>query len=116
MPPELLDAWADALHAAESVLRDRAARLRAPVLSLEPNKVIEAIRLEHPRLGLRQVQVLTELALAGADGTNTGALSRSIGYDQPNVYLTLNELGRRGFVEKDESASPHRYRLAQRFR
>jgi len=39
-------------------------------------------------------------------------ISRRIGQDQANVYLTLRALVRLGFVEKDETTDPHTYRLA----
>jgi hypothetical protein len=66
----------------------------------------------HPGLGPRQAEILEELEIAGADGTTTGVIFRKIGYPQPDVYLTLRGLVTRGLAEKDESASPQRYRLA----
>ena len=40
-----------------------------------------------------------------------GVVSRAIGYEQPNVYLTLAALARHGLVVKDETTAPHTYRL-----
>ena len=57
-----------------------------------------------------------EIDKAGAAGTNTGVISRALKYDQPNVYLTLNNMKDSGFVEKDESTDPHTYRLGSALR
>jgi DNA-binding MarR family transcriptional regulator len=79
------------------------------------NAVMRAKEI-HPALGPRQAEILEELEIAGADGTTTGVIFRKIGYPQPDVYLTLRGLVTRGLAEKDESASPQRYRLASALR
>ena len=70
------------------------------------------IMSDDPQMGPRQVQVLQEVCDVGDAGASAGGISRLIGYDEPNVHLTLQALVRLGFVEKDESTRPHRYRLA----
>ncbi len=67
----------------------------------------------HPHLGKRQAEVIEVLEGARRAGTNTGSISRTIGYDQPNVYLTLRGLATLAFVEKDERTSPDTYRLTE---
>jgi hypothetical protein len=80
----------------------------------EPDEVVNRVRREHPLLGQRQEEILSLLARAGDEGSTTGQLSEIMSYDQPNTYATLQNLVARGFVEKDVSQSPHRYRLAER--
>ena len=70
----------------------------------------------HPELGPRQDEILEQLEIAGDDGPTAGIISRAIGYPQPDVYLTLRVLVALGFVEKDESTNPQRYRLADPLR
>jgi DNA-binding IclR family transcriptional regulator len=62
-------------------------------------------------LGHRQEQVLVELEAAEPAGTTTGAIARTLRYDQANVHITLQGLMERGFAEKDTSRYPHIYRL-----
>lgn len=109
----MLDALAEAVEAAATVLRRHAAQLKAGVLPAEGEtaSVIDRARLTHPMLGFRQEQVLRELADAGAGGTTTGALSNALDYDQANVHITLQALAERRLVEKDTSVYPHIYRL-----
>src|SRR5262249_29640221 len=113
-----LEALADALDAASATLRQRLAVLNLESYGQAPDAVavsaVERARAMHPQLGRRQAEVLELLERAGHNGTTTGAISRAIGYDQPNVYLTLQALINASFVEKDESAIPHRYRLTSR--
>lgn len=111
----VLEALAEALDAASATLRQRVALLIPPPSQrgteyLDP---VARARALHEQLGHRQAQVLQVLADAGEPGTNTGAISRAIGYDQPNVYITLRVLIGLGFVEKDETTNPHTYRLSQ---
>jgi hypothetical protein len=115
---EFLEAIAEALEAAASVLRDRSARLkqRSPAESNRAPNPAERAKALHPQLGPRQEEIITELTKAGGRGTGTGAIVRAIGYDQPDVYLTLRSLQKLGFAEKDTSAKPHIYRLGPRLR
>ena len=109
----MLDALADAVEAAATVLRRHAAQLKAGVVPAEDEttSVIDRARLTHPMLGFRQEQVLRKLVDAGAGGTTTGALSSALDYDQANVHITLQALVERGFAAKDASVYPHIYRL-----
>lgn len=113
MDAQLLEALAEAFDAASLSLRQRAAVMTADSQprTTRPQNAIERARAVHPMLGKRQTEVIAELESAGTAGTSTGVISRSIGYDQPNVYLTLRGLMSLGFVEKDESTNPHTYRL-----
>lgn len=115
MTPELYDAFADALEAAAASLRQKARQAEIapggePGQRLPLDAVTRARRI-HPMLGPRQAQVIEVLEQHGSTGTNTGVISKAIAYDQPNVYLTLQGLMTLGFVTKDETASPHVYRL-----
>jgi hypothetical protein len=116
----VLEALADALDAASGVLRQHLALLGPPTArgadGQAPQGAIAKARAIHERLGPRQAQILGVLEEAGSDGTNTGVISRAIGQDQPNVYLTLQSLAGLGFVDKDESTNPHTYRLTPRLR
>jgi hypothetical protein len=116
----LLGALADAFDAASAVLRERLAVLTretaAPLLPGASLSAVERARAIHPQLGTRQEQVLEHLESIGADGASTGAISRAIGYEEPNTYNALKWLVRLGFVEKDESTRPYRYRLTARLR
>lgn len=107
----LLYALAEAFDAASGVLRLRAA-LVEPRDRVSTMGSVDRARAVHPQLGPRQAEVIELLEQHGPNGTNTGVLSRSMNYDQPNVYLTLRSLVGLGFVEKDESVIPHNYRLA----
>ncbi len=114
--PDVIDALADALMAAGEALHERARSLRVAADAPGDNEfdvVAEARRL-HGALGPRQAEVLALLQEAGPAGTNTGVLSKRMGYTQPNVHLTLKELVRRGLVIKDGTTRPHNYRLAPR--
>lgn len=107
---------ADALEAAVTVLRGGSAPAAlVPVVTTPPggDDAVSRARALHPLLGPRQAEILSLLEDAGAQGTNTGVISREMGYEQPNVYLTLRGLITMGFVTKDESTHPHRYRLSE---
>jgi hypothetical protein len=110
----LLNVMADALDAASRVLRQRLALVEtAPSNNGKvPEGAVARARAMHERLGGRQAEILEVLEEAGGAGTNTGVISRRIGQDQANVYLTLRALVRLGFVEKDDTTDPHTYRLA----
>lgn len=79
-----------------------------------PDPVKRAREL-HPSLGPRQAELIGLLAEAHPDWSTTGTLyPRMVGYGQANVYLTLKNMIPLGFVEKDASSTPHRYRLGPR--
>jgi IclR helix-turn-helix domain len=109
----ILDAMADALEAASRVLRQRLALVETGpgTRGRAREGVVARARAMHERLGRRQAEILEVLEEAGSAGTNTGVISRKIGQDQANVYLTLRSLVRLGFVEKDGTTDPHTYRL-----
>ncbi|MEU7527136.1 helix-turn-helix domain-containing protein [Saccharothrix sp. NPDC042600] len=111
----LLNALADALAAASSVLRQHAdapsPRQATTGGSREPGAVDRA-RVVHPLLGPRQAEIIGLLEQAHPDGAGTGDLSRRMGYDEPNVHLALQALTGQGLVEKDVTTRPHRYRLS----
>jgi DNA-binding MarR family transcriptional regulator len=110
----LLNVMADALDAASRVLRQRLALIETTPGNngKVPESAVARARAMHERLGGRQAEILEVLEEAGGAGTNTGVISRRIGQDQANVYLTLQALVRLGFVEKDDTTDPHTYRLA----
>jgi DNA-binding transcriptional ArsR family regulator len=112
----VLEALADALDAASGALRQHLALLGPPAArgadGQAPQGAVAKARAIHERLGSRQAQILEVLEEAGGDGTNTGVISKAIGQDQPNVYLTLRSLAGLGFVEKDKTTDPHTYRLS----
>jgi Sugar-specific transcriptional regulator TrmB len=114
----ILNAIADCFDAASTKLREHIALLTAvePATEAEPTtkNVAARARAIHPQIGPRQIEVLEVLEGAGTKGTRTGHISSVIGYDQPNVYLTLQSLMALGFVAKDETRRPHIYRLAGR--
>jgi hypothetical protein len=115
----ILTALADAHEAAARTLRRHAALLgdgqSTELTSAEAaaDSALERARVMHPQLGSRQEEVIVLLEEADDRGLDTGVMSRSMGYDQPNVYLTLQSLMRHGFVERDVSVSPHTYRLTE---
>ncbi len=107
---DTLIALAEAHEAAAEVLRRHAA-LASANAEPAPADAVTRARAVHPQLGPRQAEAIRQLEEAGPSGTNTGAISRAMAYEQSNVYLTLRGLITLGFVERDESASPHRYFL-----
>lgn len=111
----LLEVLADGFDAMSTAIRQRLALLDSDstIAAAGPTRAVDRARAMHPMLGNRQAEVIAVLERAGVSGTNTGAISMEINYDQPNVYLTLQGLLTRGFVEKDVSTSPHTYRLTQ---
>jgi phosphoribosylaminoimidazole-succinocarboxamide synthase len=110
----ILEALADGLDAMATTIRQRAALLSAGSRSTAatPAGAVDRARAMHPMLGKRQAEVIALLEEAGPDGTNAGAISKAMGYDQPNVYLALQALSDLDFVQKDPTTSPHTYRLA----
>lgn len=109
----LLEASAEAHEAAAQAFRRRIALLNtSPPRESEDLTAVDLARAIHPTLGPRQAQLVELLGEAGPSGSDTGTLSRSLEYDQPNVYLTLAKLAKLGIVEKDESTKPHTYRLS----
>src|ERR1051325_958163 len=108
----VLEAIADGLDAMSATIRRHAALLNAGPAAPTPAGAVERARAMHPMLGKRQAEVISLLEDAGAAGTNTGAISKAMDYDQPNVYLTLQALIDLDFVQKDATTTPHTYRLA----
>lgn len=113
----ILEAIADSYDAASAKLREQITLLKLASSAAEPEpatpqNVVARARAIHPQIGPRQIEVLEVLEVADTEGTSTGHISRIIGYDQPNVYLTLQGLMAQGFVAKDETTRPHTYRLA----
>ena len=116
---EILQAIADALDAATSVLRQHIALMEPPAASdatSATRSAVERARAMHPQLGPRQAEVIEELAKAGINGTGTGAIASAIDYNQTDVYLTLKSLLVLGFAEKDASKTPHIYQLGEQLR
>jgi hypothetical protein len=122
MNAAILRALADAHEAAARTLRRHSALLgddetmAVTSTGATADSVLERVRSLHPQLGSRQEEVVALLDEAGDHGLDTGVMSRSMDYDQPNVYLTLQSLVRHGFVERDTSVSPHTYRLTEDLR
>ena len=113
---EVLTTMAEAFEAAAAAIRRNIA-LAAPAEASDAAPSVAArARALHPQIGKRQLEVLAELDKSGLAGTNTGVISRALKYDQPNVYLTLNNMKDNDFVEKDESTDPHTYRLGRALR
>jgi DNA-binding MarR family transcriptional regulator len=111
--PELttaLESAAQSISEAVSILRRIVTR--GDLTDPRPGPIQRAKSL-HPELGPRQTEILGLLEIAGPDGTSTGHIAKKIGYPQPDVYLTLRGLVTRGFVEKNDSSSPHRYSLSK---
>jgi DNA-binding transcriptional ArsR family regulator len=111
----VLAAIADALESAVRSLRASAALIAPSADDRERSHLtlVERVRSAHPALGPRQAQVLEVLERAGSQGISTGAISKEMGYDQPNVYLTLQGLVSLGYVQKNEASRPHRYSLSE---
>jgi len=110
----ILHALADAIDAASRVLRERAVAIESPLPeSIPVQGAVARARAMHPPLGPRQAQIIEVLEKYGRTGTNTGVISRAIGYSQPNVHLTLMGLMGDGLVERDDQARPHRYWLSE---
>jgi hypothetical protein len=80
-----------------------------------PDRVIAAARRMHQSIGPRQLEAMRLIAETHPQGRTTGELMKSMGMDQPNVYLTVNSLvkGNRRLLSKDQTASPHRYHLTE---
>ena len=122
--PELLKEIADLHEAMARTLRVHAARLHGgdpgepeaekeghTKQGVDLDDVIARARLVHPSLGERQAQILRLVAKAHPGGITTGEIWRPINYDQTNVYLTLEALGRQNLVRRDVNVRPHRYYL-----
>lgn len=122
MNTAILTALADAHEAAARTLRRHSALLgddearEVTSDAAQSDSALERVRSMHPQLGSRQEEIVVLLEEAGERGLDTGVMSRSMDYDQPNVYLTLQSLMRHGFVERDTSVSPHIYRLTEGLR
>lgn len=109
----MLHALADAFDAASTALRQRAALSdRDPGPGTTTVAAVDRARALHPQLGPRQATVIDLLERHGREGTSTAVLSKFMDHGHPKVYLTLRNLVLLGLVEKDESVSPHNYRLA----
>lgn len=113
----LLNVLADALDTASAVLREgaRAISDQHPVSRPDgEDELLARARESVPLLGPRQAEILTLLFRAYPDGHDTGHLSRTMDYDQSDVYLTCNKLASKyGLVEKDTAVSPHMYSLSK---
>lgn len=109
--PALLNAFADAFSAASATFRQHAIALSPQASSGQPLSAVERARIMNPQLGPRQAEIIELLAPMYPKGTDTGYLHREMGYDQPNVYLTLQGLIKQGIVEKNVATRPHTYRL-----
>lgn len=113
--PQLFEDLADTVEAMARTLREIAAEIGAdevdedPLPAPKPGSALERALALHPMMGRRQRELIPLVEREGKRGADTGVLSRTMGYDQPNVYLTLQNLIRRGFIEKDTSQHPHRY-------
>jgi hypothetical protein len=120
---ELLNEIADLHEAMARTLRAHAAQLPDRDDHGEPeaekdlrpqqevDDVIARARVVHPSLGERQEQILRLVANAHPAGITTGEIWRPINYDQTNVYLTLQALGRQKLVRRDVNVRPYRYYL-----
>lgn len=115
----VLNALADALDAASATLRRHAVGLAqdqddtAPSTNA-PDDVVARARRTHPLLGQLQAQVLRHLADAHRDWVDSTVLWHRVGtdkVDRPNLYNTCQKLMDLGWVEKDPTTRPHRYRL-----
>lgn len=118
----LLAEIAEHLEAAAAKLRtlaDKGAEPPAdePALDTGELTVDEWVKLAkdvHPLLGVRQAEILREVAKAHPEGIGTGPVSRAIDYEQTNTALTLAALVRHGLVRKDPESRPQRYYLGDR--
>lgn len=114
--PEMISALEDAeklINKVASLLKRISAAESLDKELSQPKSAIRRAKVLHPELGPRQTQIIQLLETSGSDGAPTGVIAKAIGYPQPDVYLTLRGLVARGFVEKDESTSPQRYRLTK---
>ncbi len=113
---ELLQDLAD-LHEQTAVrIREYVEEAKASTVAESPvdERVVRAARAIHSTMGARQEEILRHIASAHPDGVGTGYLSKTMNYDQPNVYLTLKAMIRQGLIVRDEKASPHRYGLSEK--
>lgn len=68
-------------------------------------------------LGKRQREIVELLStLAGDDGLKTAEIARGINMEQPNTYLTLQALAKRGVAEMIPGIEPQHWRLTTRYR
>lgn len=111
----LLTALAEAHATAATTLRQHIAALSPQPSDGQALSAVERARVMNPQLGPRQAEVIELLENLYPDGTDTGYLYRTMDYDQPNVYLTVNGLVKWGIAEKDITTRPHRYRLSSDF-
>ena len=112
MVSEMLEAMADALEAAATVLRRRAAAWHPGASEVQnAGTLAERARKIHRMLGERQEQMLPLLAAAGEDGATSGDIARALKHDHANATVTLNMMVKAGLLLKDESKVPYRFRL-----
>jgi hypothetical protein len=115
----LIDELADSAEAMTRTLRAIAGELaRKPaeqpvVIEADQSSALARALALHPVMGARQRSIIRLVEREGDHGADTGTLSREMGYDQPNVYLTLQGLIRRDFIRRDANAHPHRYYLGR---
>jgi alkylated DNA nucleotide flippase Atl1 len=67
-------------------------------------------------LGARQRQIAQVPGLLDEEGMKTADIARTIDYEVPNTYTTLQALAGRGIVEQIPGATPQRWRLHYRYR
>ena len=66
--------------------------------------------------GHRQRQIVRLTGMRLVEGLTTAAISREIGYQQPNVHSTLRRLEGMSLVERIHLAEPQRWRLVRKYR
>lgn len=112
----LLTALTRATEAFLTVLREELVLATPIQASDETVKIgaVEAARRLHPDLGPRQAEIIELLERTGAEGTTHGAIAKELGRELPNTHTNLQVLVQRGLLERDDSLSPIRYRLAPR--
>lgn len=111
---DVLSALADAAEAFANTLRQHLTPITPQLVPKgnRPEDVVGRARIMHPLLGHRQAEVIGLLAKEYPGTTSTGNLAREMGYDQPNVYLTLQGLIQANLVVKDATPRPHQYGLS----
>jgi predicted transcriptional regulator len=77
-------------------------------------RVLAKARELHPTIGTRQEEIIRLIASQYPEGVGTGYLTKTMNYEQPNVYLTLQALMRQGLVNRDDKSKPHKYFLGRK--
>lgn len=84
-------------------------------LPADASQQLEPLEVAHAPGAPRQQELLDLLVHVDSGGEKTRKLADKTGVDQPNVYLTLQTLARKGLVERVPGSSPQRWRLAERY-